>query len=117
MFLTQDRIVKTTNSEITSVCRAFAHVERLFDEAEIKRRLGDEEQAYICFSRMCGISKLILEKTDFSKFKITPVIVFFFDVKFLLHPLGRLVFSFSLKLDSSSFACLFVPFSSAEFYY
>uniref|UniRef100_A0A0N5AJK6 ubiquitinyl hydrolase 1 n=1 Tax=Syphacia muris TaxID=451379 RepID=A0A0N5AJK6_9BILA len=52
--------------------RAFTHVEKLYDEAELKRKSGDEEQAYILFSRMCEIAKMITKKSDFKRFKETP---------------------------------------------
>ncbi|VDK50417.1 unnamed protein product [Anisakis simplex] len=51
---------------------AFSHVERLFDEASLKQREGDEEQSYQLLSRMGVISQLLISKNDFKQFKSTP---------------------------------------------
>uniref|UniRef100_A0AAF5PTQ7 Ubiquitin carboxyl-terminal hydrolase n=2 Tax=Wuchereria bancrofti TaxID=6293 RepID=A0AAF5PTQ7_WUCBA len=55
------------------VCtKAFDHAERVFDEAKLKMREGDEEDAYKLFTRMGIISKIIITKSDFQEFKNSP---------------------------------------------
>uniref|UniRef100_A0A158PSV7 ubiquitinyl hydrolase 1 n=1 Tax=Brugia timori TaxID=42155 RepID=A0A158PSV7_9BILA len=55
--------------------KAFDHAERVFDEAKLKMREGDEEDAYKLFTRMGIISKIIITKSDFQEFKNSPVII------------------------------------------
>ncbi|VDK74365.1 unnamed protein product [Litomosoides sigmodontis] len=52
--------------------KAFDHAERVFDEAKLKMQEGDEEDAYKLFTRMGIISKIIISKSDFHKFKNSP---------------------------------------------
>ncbi|VDN07062.1 unnamed protein product [Thelazia callipaeda] len=63
-----------TIGRLTS-CKAFDHAERVYDEARLKMKEGDEEDAYKLFMRMGIISKLIISKNDFDDFKNSPVVI------------------------------------------
>ncbi|VDM48728.1 unnamed protein product [Toxocara canis] len=71
--------------------KAFSHVERLFDEASLKQKEGDEEQSYQLLSRMGVISQLIIRKNDFKHFKSTPDGRRFYDLfKICISRMGEL---------------------------
>uniref|UniRef100_F1KUZ2 Ubiquitin carboxyl-terminal hydrolase n=1 Tax=Ascaris suum TaxID=6253 RepID=F1KUZ2_ASCSU len=80
--------------------KAFPHVERLFDEATLKQREGDEEQTYQLLSRMGVISQIIIRKNDFTQFKSTPDGRRFYDLfKICISRLSELEESLRKRYD------------------
>lgn len=48
-------------------------IRRLYDEANLKMREGNEDEAYVLVWRCCEVSDRLIKKTDFAQFKRHPV--------------------------------------------
>ncbi|MFH4976930.1 hypothetical protein AB6A40_003639 [Gnathostoma spinigerum] len=55
-----------------SCTKSFERVESLYDGASKMQKEGDEERAYIFYTRLSYVAEMIIKKNDFSAFKETP---------------------------------------------